>query len=325
MIFNIFFFLFIFFSFILIYYYNRYFKITKIIKSINNKSNYKVYIFSYGLNGRSSYYLCNEYINSLDIVKKSSKLIFFIYPAKKNNIFNLKRSLNELKYMNISCKDKIIIIYNPSINPYNMLSILSNLNYQFIVINTEQVSRNIIMNNLKLINNYNSKYITLGDYSYANIDLLKNENIKSILLPYGINKEEICNFDKTIDISTISFKSKEKCLNRRNNIYSLLKNNFSNYKDIKGWGYKRDKILFRSKILINIHYSEDYTIFEEIRCNRCIYNKVIVISEYSYNWENFPLKEHMIFTDYDNIIDKTQEVLNNYAYYYNLLFKDLKL
>ena len=45
-----------------------------------------------------------------------------------------------------------------------MLSILSNLNYQFIVINTEQVSRNIIMNNLKLINNYNNKYIT-SDFS----------------------------------------------------------------------------------------------------------------------------------------------------------------
>ena len=73
------------------------------------------------------------------------------------------------------------------------------------------------------------------------LDLLKNENIKSILLPYGINKEEIYNFDKTVDISTISFKPKKKCLSRRNNIYSLLKNNFSNYKDIKGWGYKEIK------------------------------------------------------------------------------------
>ena len=306
-------------------YYNRYFKITKIIKSINNKSNYKVWVLSYGVSCKSVYNLCNEYINTLDIVKKSNKLIFFKYKTKKNNIVNLRRSLYQLKNMNISSKDKIIIIYNSFVNPYNMLSLIDNFNYKFIVINIEQASRNIIIDNLKSINKYNNKNIILCDYSYANIDLLKNENIKSTLLVYGINKKEIYNFDKNIDVLTINFYSKKISSSKRNNIYSLLKNNFSNYKDIKGWGYERDKILFRSKILINIHYFKDYTSFEEMRCNRCIYNKVIVISEYSYKWENFHLKKHMIFTDYDNIINKTQEVLDNYDYYYNLLFKDLKL
>ena len=180
------------------------------------------------------------------------------------------------------------------------------------------------MSPLTVIDKNNCKNITLCDYSYANMELLKNNNIKSMLLPYGIYKNEIYNFEKNIDISTISFKSKGNCLSRRNHIYNLLINNFKDVVDIKGWGYERDNLLFRSKILINVHHSTDYTIFEEIRCNRCIFNKIIVISEYSYKWENFPLKEHMIFTDYDNIINKTKEVLNNYDYYYNLLFKNLK-
>ena len=77
-----------------------------------------------------------------------------------------------------------------------MLSIIDNFNYQFIVINIEQASGNIIINNLKLINKHNSKYITLGDYSYANIDLLKN--ITSILISHRESTLNRC--DKVIKI-----------------------------------------------------------------------------------------------------------------------------
>uniref|UniRef100_A0A6C0EIP9 Glycosyltransferase n=1 Tax=viral metagenome TaxID=1070528 RepID=A0A6C0EIP9_9ZZZZ len=301
-------------------YYNRYIKIKNKTILIDNKSNYNIYILSYGIKGDSSYNLCNEYINSLDIVKKCNKLIFLKYHTKKNNIFNFKRAL---KSLGTPINDKIIIIYNSSIDPNNMLLTLNNFDYNFIIINIEQVSRKIVLNNLLSIDKNNCKNITLCDYSYANIELLKNNNIKSMLLPYGIYKNEIYNFEKNIDISTISFKS-EECVSRRSHIYNLLINNFKDVVDIKGWVYERDKLLFRSKILINVHHFTDYTIFEEIRCNRCIFNKIIVISEYSYKWENFPLKEHMIFTDYDNIINKTKEVLNNYDYYHNLLFKNLK-
>ena len=54
--------------------------------------------------------------------------------------------------------------------------------------------------------------------------------------------------------------------------------------------------------MLNIHYSQEYQIFEEIRCNRAILNNMIVISEKSLNNEEHPLKNRMIECDYDKLI-----------------------
>lgn len=100
--------------------------------------------------------------------------------------------------------------------------------------------------------------------------------------------------------------------------------NIPNLNIVEGFGEARDVYLFTHKIILNIHFNERFKIFEEMRCNRCIFNKMIVITEESLN-ENYELKDYIIECKYENLIEKTIEVLNNYEYYYNMLFKDFDL
>ena len=81
--------------------------------------------------------------------------------------------------------------------------------------------------------------------------------------------------------------------------------------------------LSQHKILINIGYDPSYKIFESIRCDRCIFNKMIVISEQKENIDLYGLKDYMIFEDYNKIVDKAIEVLNNYEFYYKKLGLDI--
>lgn len=86
-------------------------------------------------------------------------------------------------------------------------------------------------------------------------------------------------------------------------------------------GEERDKELFKHKILINVHFSEDYRITEQIRINRCIYNKMIIISETSDYQHLILLKDKIIFCDYNNIIDTVNNTIKNYNEIYNKLYR----
>ena len=163
------------------------------------------------------------------------------------------------------------------------------------------------------------------DYSEENIDLFKNKsNTACLQLPYLLNKNEIGNVKKIKDMVCI--------LNIRNNsprrlsMHDKLKIKFGDkYSRIYGFGKERDNLLFLNKILINIHAYPSYRINEQIRVNRCVFNKMIVISEPGYNDDLLYLKKYIIFCDYDKIPEKVEEVLNNYEKYYNELFKDFDL
>jgi hypothetical protein len=182
----------------------------------------------------------------------------------------------------------------------------SNSNYNFL---KPIVDFKIGNNNIKIL-----------DYSYANTNIL-NKLIKTNYIPYQVNKEEIFDYEKTIDFVTCCSWNE-----RIMTIYNNIKEKYDNSYSIGNptlWGKERDDILFRSKVLVNIHHRyKDYFILEEIRIIRCILNKIIVVSEKSMDFEDFPLKKYMIFVDYDNLISKTDEILQNYNYYYNLLFND---
>ena len=194
-------------------------------------------------------------------------------------------------------------------------------------VNLEQLTRDgtyHIYNILDKAIIYKNLKCNLLDYSDENCNILKKHNIQSIYLPYQVNLEEIYNYNKDYDFVTCC------CWNERiENIYKPLSLIFNKCYSIGNpilWGKERDNILLKSKVLINIHHREkDYFILEEIRITRCILNKIIVISEDSLNHENYILSKYIIFTNYNNLIAKTSEVLNNYEYYYNLLYKDLDI
>ena len=91
---------------------------------------------------------------------------------------------------------------------------------------------------------------------------------------------------------------------------------------IDGWKKERDFELFSHKILLNLGYTDKYKIFESLRCDRCIFNKMIIISDKKEDIELYYLKNYIIFEDYDKIADKAIEVLNNYDMYYKQLGLD---
>ena len=151
-----------------------------------------------------------------------------------------------------------------------------------------------------------------------------HERFIKFFLPYQINHNEIYNFDKTKTICMID-SGIDKSQNRLN-IVNLLKNKNIYVDIISGFGRERDEIIFKYKIILNISYIKDvYRIFESFRCDRCIYNKMIVISDIKENIDNYYLHKHIIFVDYDKLVDKIVDVVNNYESYYNKLFSDFDL
>jgi hypothetical protein len=185
-----------------------------------------------------------------------------------------------------------------------------------ILVNTEQLSKEYEVQRMCYNTSNNIKII---DYSMANIDIfIKHGKQRHLIhyIPYFPMSSEIFNYDKIHDACIITSSS------RRRNLFI---NEFQNIKVVSGWYNDRDDLLFRHKILVNIHSEDDRTIFESIRCNRCIFNKMIVITEKSNEESINPLKKYMIECDLSEMPMIINKVLTNYDEYYNTLFKDFDL
>ena len=86
---------------------------------------------------------------------------------------------------------------------------------------------------------------------------------------------------------------------------------------------KQLKALYRNtKIIINIHQTDHHHTFEELRVLPALLNGVIVIAENSPLYESIPYHKHVIWSSYDNILDKVIEVENNYENYYKKIFNE---
>lgn len=183
-------------------------------------------------------------------------------------------------------------------------------------LNIEQLSRK---KHLKYVLNKNIKLL---DYSFENVNILKKHNKTSLYFPHQVNMDNILNYDKIYDVAIIG---ELKNCKRRRKIYQELKKRKVNIINILGWSKERDNKLFRSKIILNIHYSDNYKIFEEIRCNRCIFNKIIVLTEDSDNIDEFMFRDNIVVSNYNDIRNKTIEIIDNYEKYYKKLFEKFDL
>ena len=255
---------------------------------------------------QSKYFI--DYINSI-IVNNKQILLLTYYDADYETLDTMIKSNHDTIFIFI--QDIPINIINNYKNNYKNICIL----------NTEQLSRT---NWLNIICKYHNDGIKCIDYSKGNINYFINKNISNILyLPYLINRNEIFNYIKINDIAFIGDFSNSQ---RRTTIINNLKlqNINININQIFGFDKKRDNYLFTHKILLNIHFNEDYKIFEQMRCNRCILNKMIIITEKNIDI-NYELKQYVIECDYDELISITIDVLKNYDTYHAKLFKNFNL
>jgi hypothetical protein len=222
----------------------------------------------------------------------------------------------------LSFSNPQIHIYDPNIDYITTIKKHSNTLFLFVndtfnipftnqsnvyMLNVEQLS---IPHNIERIQNIPPQ-IPIIDYNYANILISPR---KLLYLPYQYNPSEIYNIEKTQNVTFIGW------LNERR-IIPILKIPVL-VTHTNGFGAERDRILFANKVLVNIHYDENYNVFEEIRCNRCIFNKLIVISEPSIHMEHYKLKKYMIECPLDEIPEMVKQVLDNYEEYHSKLFAD---
>lgn len=256
-------------------------------KTINNDNN-KCYIIC----KKTEYKYMEDYI--LSFYKKLNAEIL---------IFD---NINDLPEINKT--DIFIFIQNI---PDEILTKINNDNNNIYLLNTEQMSR---ISHKDRIYTF-PKNIRMLDYSKSNLKFFDGYYTK--FLSYQINYDEIYNLPKTKDICIMSGESQY-----RRNIINEITNKGYTVDIISGWKKERDEKLFTYKILLNISYQEDYRIFESIRCDRCIFNKMIVISDKKEDMDLYYLKQYMIFEDYDKVANKAIEVLNNYDMYYKKLGLD---
>lgn len=80
----------------------------------------------------------------------------------------------------------------------------------------------------------------------------------------------------------------------------------------------------RSKIVINMRQTDYHDTFEELRVLPALLSGAIIVSEKPPLHHLIPYNDYIIWTDYDNLINKVEEVLNNYDYYHDKIFREPK-
>jgi SAM-dependent methyltransferase len=262
-------------------------------------------------------------------IKKKQNLLYcleIIYKPMEDYINSIKKIF---AFQLILINYKLDINFNDNNNNYIFIQRIPYYIFEkydistftnIFLINTEQLCRPIENLLFKNINSYPSN-VKMIDYSYSNFKY-KNDTFKKYLLPYQINYHEIYDFKKSKDICIISDNATYISSPKRQKMVDILKNKGINVDIVTGYLRERDIILFEYKIILNISYSDEYKIFETFRCDRCIYNKMIVISDIKENIDEYYLKDYVLFEEYDKIPDKVCDVINNYDVYYKNLFDD---
>jgi hypothetical protein len=197
------------------------------------------------------------------------------------------------------------------------------------IVNTEQMTRKKYR---VAMMRYLEKGYRVIDYSEENVFLLAraaerhlSNNIKCI--PYQVNSDEVYSgCEKTKGVCFIG------CISPRR---QAILRQVPNVSVVRGWGVERDARLFAHKIMVNVHFSHDYGINEQLRINRCVFNRLVVVSERSVYDESvydesahddlLYLRKYIVFCDYDRIADTVRDILDNYESFHASLFRDFDL
>ena len=177
------------------------------------------------------------------------------------------------------------------------------------------------MDQLNPIKEYINQGYRIIDYSLGNIKILNNPN--TIYLPYLVNPNEIKEINKLNEIVMIESNTAI----RTEYLIFVKTLNIIPINTVSGWKEERDNKLFQCKILLNVHYSNDFRIFESIRCDRCIFNKMIILSEKS-DESSVPddIKKYVIeFNNKEELKDKLNNIQINFNNYYNSIFNNFNL
>lgn len=173
--------------------------------------------------------------------------------------------------------------------------------------------------NNKLISILENSRLNL-DYSYININLFKRKfNLNFLYLPIPVKNNIYNNKNKIYDIVFIGALN-----NRRRNIIKMIEKKYNIYVPEKNiYNDELHEILYKSKILINIHYY-DNPILELVRINEGLYCGTRIISEKPSENDRYIYNQYKNYIDFIDIIDKDYcELYNKIKYILDNYYNDI--
>lgn len=234
------------------------------------------------------------------------------FKNKSNNEILSIFKIDNLKKIEIEKDDMFVIIGAQFLNNNELVELIKN--NKLIIYNTEPLCderrKNDIFNCLNKLENTEFQLWEYCDYNYK-ILKEKYKNLEIKLLPFGYYNNYInrINLNTKKDIDVLFYGDLTK---RRKNIMNLLKRNnlkvhFTNKTyDIK----KRDNLISRSKIVLDIFRNSNYKCNNLYRLSYLICNNITILAEYNNNEIYKDLKDYIFFYDYNNILNKCLEILN---------------
>lgn len=179
------------------------------------------------------------------------------------------------------------------------------------LLNIEQLSRKRVQRWILSSLSAHSPINTVIDYSPANLLLLRQHVLPHVSREVITRLEPfvgICPFQPT-DVSYLGDVAFVGALSpRRACILDKLRERNLSVVHVKEWGASRDQIIARCRILLNIHYADDYQVFESFRCAPWLpYHRVV--SETSIHQEEEPLYESVIWCDYKDLVEACCKVI----------------
>jgi hypothetical protein len=271
-----------------------------------NESNILIY-------EQSLYYIKDYYLYILSIIK---------YVINKNNL-----SINVIL-------GNIIYDFNN-----NNKTIKININYEHTLV--KKGGRNVENNTptgiiqynkdenylVRIDNNLNDYTDIIIDYSNPNIYNVKYSGYyddfshKHIYISPSIYQTTYINM-KNRKISSLTTYNNINEPRRHKLLENIKNNNHFNNININNCFDKNDiENLYRdTKVIINIHQTPHHDTFEELRCLPALQNGVIIVAEKSPLNHLIPYNDLIIWCEYDDIINKVKDVLDNYEEYHSKIF-----
>jgi hypothetical protein len=167
--------------------------------------------------------------------------------------------------------------------PLHHLNRLPDRGKDYVLVDTEQLSRQYELDKtLKVLKE--QPPVEVWDYSKSNCDILKElTKIPVIHVPLKTSaayKKQLLSWRLPANIKyDVGFSGSSS--GRRDTILNKLKEKGITVNNLTCWGEERDKELAKCRIHVNIHYAEDYKIFEQARCEPWLAIGVPIVSEHS--------------------------------------------
>jgi len=229
-------------------------------------------------------------------------------------------------------------IYSDFNNNNNRILII-NINYEHTLVKQNAPNENCMYIGVidYNVNNINNKYLVrihqynklllsdiIIDYSIPNIYNVKTSKFftdfshKHVYIAPCIYDNIYTSFKNRKITSLTTFLNIE-IPRRKHLLNNFINTNHININDCFDKTKLQD-IYRNTKVLINIHQTDYHDTFEELRCLPALYNGVLVIAEKSALYNLIPYSDLIIWCEYENIYQKTREVLDNYEQFHSNIF-----